>query len=318
MQSIDIHTSADSPVLVIGAAGLDVIGRLESDLHSGTSNPARIRRSYGGVARNVAENLARLGQPVSLITVVGADQGGEDMLVYTQAAGVDVSNVMHTANYPTGFYMGILDQRGQLQFAVDDMRLMDELTSDHLREHEDSFKAAGLLFVDANLPPKTLRTALSLARKAKIPVCADPASSTLAERLRKHINRFYLIAPNSAEAGILTGKTFSATDRETGMDAARALVEQGAQIALVTLAEFGVCYATSETTGHIPAIRTQPSDPTGAGDALTAAVIFALLNDISLDDAIRLGVSAASLTLHHTGSVYPHLSLEELYDQLLI
>ncbi len=62
------------PVLVLGAAGMDVVGRLESELKPATSNPARIRRSYGGVARNVAENLARLGQPVRLITVVGEDK----------------------------------------------------------------------------------------------------------------------------------------------------------------------------------------------------------------------------------------------------
>ena len=57
---------------------------------------------------------------------------------------------------------------------------------------------------------------------------------------------------------------------------------------------------------------------TGAGDAMTAALLFGLLNDIELDDAIRLGVSAASLTLRHPGSVYPELSLEGLYDQLLV
>jgi pseudouridine kinase len=79
-----------------------------------------------------------------------------------------------------------------------------------------------------------------------------------------------------------------------------------------------VVYATSETTGHIPAIRTRISDPTGAGDALTAAILFALLNDIELDDAIRLGVSAASLTLRYSGTVCPDLSLEKLYDQLLV
>jgi pseudouridine kinase len=89
-------------------------------------------------------------------------------------------------------------------------------------------------------------------------------------------------------------------------------------IALITMAEFGVCYATSETNGHFPAIRTNIVDPTGAGDALTAAVIFALLNEIELDDAIRLGVSAASLTLRYPGTVDPNLSLEKLYDQLLI
>lgn len=308
----------DTNVLVIGAAGLDVIGQLEAGLQIGTSNPARIRRSYGGVARNVAENLARLGQPVSLITVVGMDPVGEDLLVHTQDSGVDISNVVRTNEYPTGFYMGVLNDGGGLQFALDDMRLMSGLSSEYLHEHKDLFKSAGMLFVDANLPEKTLQTVLSLARKTKIPVCADPTSSTLAKRLKKHLAKLYLITPNSSEAGILTGVTFEASERNTAMEAARALVNQGVQIALVTLAEFGVCYATSETTGHIPAIRTKIIDPTGAGDALTAAVIFALLNDIPLDDAIRLGVSAASFTLRHPGTVHPELTLEKLYEQLSV
>jgi pseudouridine kinase len=59
-------------------------------------------------------------------------------------------------------------------------------------------------------------------------------------------------------------------------------------------------------------------DPTGAGDALTAAVIFALLNNMDIDEAIKLGLSAASLTLRHEGTVVPDLSLEKLYDQLLV
>jgi pseudouridine kinase len=102
------------------------------------------------------------------------------------------------------------------------------------------------------------------------------------------------------------------------LNAAKCLVGQGVDIALITLAEQGLCYATSETSGYIPALRTEVIDPTGAGDALSATVMFALLNEIPLDDAVRLGVSAASLTLRHRSSVLPDLSLEKLYDQLVI
>jgi len=310
--------NSGQPVLVLGAAGMDVVGRLRSDLKPAASNPARIRRSYGGVARNVAENLARLGQPVRLITVVGEDKNGDEILEHTSKASVDVSAVLRSKDFPTGYYMGVVDKNGMLQFAVDDMRLLEEITTQYLKEHEELFKSASMVFVDANLPVKTLRTANSLARRAKIPVCADTASFTLADRLIKFLPRYYLLTANSKEAGVLTGLSFEASDRETAMEAARILVNQGVRIALVTLAEYGVVYATSETTGHISAIRTRISDPTGAGDAMTAAVLFALLNDIDLDDAIRLGVSAASLTLRHPGSVYPNLSLEGLYDQLLV
>jgi pseudouridine kinase len=85
---------------------------------------------------------------------------------------------------------------------------------------------------------------------------------------------------------------------------------------MVTMAEFGVAYATTEVSGHVPAVRTDILDPTGAGDALTAAVLFGLLNDIPLDESVRLGASAAAVTLRHRGSVVPNLSLELLYDQL--
>ena len=47
-------------------------------------------------------------------------------------------------------------------------------------------------------------------------------------------------------------------------------------------------------------------------------MLFGLVNDMELDDAVRLGVSAASLTLRHSGTVYPELTLEKLYEQLVI
>jgi len=305
-----------SPALIIGASGVDVVGRLDTDLQPGTSTPAQIRFSFGGVSRNVAENLARLGHPVKLMTTVGSGYFGDQLLSQVSAAGVDVSLTVQTSA-PTGSYIAVLSA-GEKQFALDDMRGISALTPAYLRQHYDSFKQAALLFVDANLPEPTLKTALSLAHRARLPVFADPASTSLAARLVPYLTRIKMITPNSAEAAIYCDRTFHDADQNQAMEAAKRLVAAGVEIAIVTLAEFGVSYATSETSGYLPALRTDIIDPTGAGDALTATVIFALLNDIPLDDAIRLGVSAASLTLRHPGAVLPDLSLEKLYDQLVI
>ncbi|MEI7847711.1 MAG: PfkB family carbohydrate kinase, partial [Chloroflexota bacterium] len=257
-------------VLVIGASGLDVVGRLQADLQLSTSNPALIRTSFGGVARNVAENLARIGQRVNLLSVIGKDRIGDDVLAHTRHAGVNVSAVYATDKYPTGFYMGVLDEDGLRKFAFDDMRVMEELTDTYLAYNEVLFEKAGLIFIDANLPVKTMEKAFALAHKYNVPVCADPTSRTLAVRLIPHLGQIKLIVPNSMEAGILTGNIFRSSDREAALEAARMLVNMGTEIAFVTMSEFGLCYATSETNGHIPAIRTNVSDPTGAGDALTA------------------------------------------------
>ena len=312
----DFAQFPDQPVLVIGAAGVDIVGRLREELHPASSTPAFIRTSFGGVSRNVAENLARLGQPVTLLTVVGEDLTGEQLLSSAAEAGVDVKAVLRTTQHPTSTYLAVIDTGGQMQYGLDDMRAMSALTADYLREHEDLFYDASLLFVDANLPKETMRTAMSLARKARLPVCADPTSRVLAERLRPYLPRLSLISPNSAEAAVLCGHPFNSSSRREALEAANHIVAEGVGIVMITMAEFGVCYATADASGRIPAIRTSVIDPTGAGDALTATVIFALINNIPLDDAVRLGVAAASLTLRHKGAVVPDLSLEKLYDQL--
>jgi pseudouridine kinase len=92
----------------------------------------------------------------------------------------------------------------------------------------------------------------------------------------------------------------------------------GVQIAIVTLGATGLVYATSRESGHVPAVECEIMDLTGAGDALTAAVIFGLLNDFDIDEAVRLGTSAAALTLACRETVCPSLSLDRLYDQLVI
>lgn len=309
---------SEFPVVVIGAAGIDMIGRLRSDIQMGTSNPAYIRTSFGGVARNVAENLALLGQPAILLTMVGDDENGQRLLEKLSQSGVDISHVGISKQHPTGAYLGVVNHQGAMQVALDDMRIINELTPEYIRQHASLFKEASLVFVDMNLPKDTLRTVMSLARQAQLPVCADPTSNILAEKLKPYLHRLHIITPNSAEAALLSGQPLTASRRREAIHAAKSLVSMGVQIVIIALAEFGVVYATSETSGHIPAIRTAIVDPTGAGDALTATFIFALLNGIPIDDAIRLGVSAASLTLAHPGAVYPGLSLEKLYDHLII
>lgn len=308
--------STDAPVLAIGAAGVDVVGRLESETQAGTSTPARIRFSFGGVARNVAENLARLGHRVHLITAVGSGYFGDQLIKQITDAGVDTTAALRTSD-PTGSYVAVFSNREKV-LALDDMRALRAVTPAHLRAHYHLFKRASLCFLDANLPPATLKTAFSLARRARLPVIADPTSATLARRLEPYMDRIHMLTPNSAEAVVYCQQPFCDAEKDQAMEAAKALVSRGVNVVILSLAEFGVCYATSETSGFIPAIRTEVADPTGAGDALTAAVMLSMLNEIPLDDAVRLGVSAASLTLRHRGAVVPDLSLEKLYDQLVI
>jgi pseudouridine kinase len=307
---------ADRPVVAIGSAGVDIVGRAAEVLHMGTSNPAALRMSPGGVARNVAENLARLGTEVYLISAVGDDSEGRLVLAQAAEAGVSVDTVLTVPGAPTGAYLAILDDHGNLHLAMDDMRIVDAVTPEHLRACKSLIENASVVFVDGNLSPRSLALVVRLARQAGVPVAADPTSVSLAPRFAELLGDLWLFMPNEAEAGVLVPHPLPHADRVRALDIAHHLVAQGVGTAVITMAEFGVAYASPQVSGLVPAVQTDIVDPTGAGDALTAAVLFARLNDIPLDEAVRLGASAAALTLRTTGSVVPDLSLELLYDQL--
>lgn len=315
---IDISQSEDKPVLVLGSSSVDIVARVGKRPSKGTSDPASILTSFGGTARNFAENLARLGQPVILLSAVGDEPMGRQLLKHATQAGIDTRSVIKSKKVSSGCYLAVVNPSGELLFALDDMNASQLITPQYLHDHFELFQQAALLFLDANLLNETIEAAMQLAAKANLPVAADPTSLVLSKKLKPYLDHIFLMTPNCQEAGQLCGiNVGTKPDNERGLEVAKNLVKQGVQVAVVTLAEFGVSYATSETSGHIPAIRTQILDPTGGGDALNAAVVYALLNDIPLDEAIRLGVSAASLTLRHRGAVLPHLSLELLYDNLL-
>lgn len=306
----------DQPVLVIGAASLDRKGRVIGSIVPGASNRGIVRRSLGGVARNVAENLARLGVKVSLMTAVGDDPAGQEVWREARNAGIDTSLSVIVDGGRTGAYLAVLDSTGALHVAVDDMAVMEALTPRYLHDRRREIAEAAMVVVDTNLAPAALETLFSIAYKNGVRVCADPTSPSLAARLRPHVTQLALTTPNAAEAEALSG--LSVENDEDALHVARYLVSMGAGLVVVTLGERGLAYATSEESGRFPAIRAQVVDRTGAGDALTAGVIFGLLNDLEPIEAVRLGLSAATLTLKCTETVCPDLSLEKLYDQLVV
>lgn len=307
----------EGPVLVIGAAGLDIVGRATDVLEAKTSNPGRLRISHGGVARNVAENLAHLGTDTILLTAVGDDAQGQRILERARREGVNVEAAVVDPGHPTGAYLAVLDRQGNLQHGLDDMAVLRSLTPAELESRQDLFAEAAVIMLDANLPPSSLDRVFELASAHGVPVAADPTSRSLAPRVKPYLESIWLLSPNEPEAEVLCPLSIPHTDEARAIEAARHLVSRGIDFVMITRAEFGVGYATSEGSGHVPAVQTEIIDPTGAGDALLATVIFALLNEIPVDEAVKLGTTAASLTLRCPDSVVQDLSLEMLYDQLV-
>lgn len=308
----------DGPVVVIGATGIDIKGRAAEPLQRGTSVTGVVRSSLGGVARNVAENLARLEVPTVLLSAVGQDHDGDYLLDQTAAAGVDTTRALRLPDQHTGSYVALLDEEGQRVYAIAEYDILSAISPSYLQSHRRLFADASMLVIDANLSPRALATVFRMARRYSLPVCADPTSNVLATKLIPYLAQLQMVAPDAQEAAILCGVPDVPTTSEEAIETAQRLVSLGVEVAIVTLGEMGLAYSDGSGAGHIAALNTQVIDRAGVGDALTAAVIFGLLNEMPTDEALRLGIAAAALTLRTRESVHPDLNLDLLYDQLIV
>ncbi len=303
-------------VLVIGAATIDSKGRASAPLTLHTSTPGFVRVSVGGVARNVADNLTRLGVEAVLLSAVGDDGSGRRILTNAAEVGINTNYLIISKEHHTAAYLALLDENGALVMSVDDMEILASITPQVINRRRGLIKEAEMVILDSNLSAATIASIFKVANRYNLRVCADPTSTTLAPRLKPYLPHIYMITPNVAEAQVLSGRSIE--DEDDALAAARKLVNAGVNIVIITLGEEGVIYATANASGHVPAVATELVDLTGASDALTATVVFGMLNQISLDEAVRLGASAAALTLQCTDTVCQDLSLDLLYDQLLI
>lgn len=306
----------DGHVLVIGAAGLDIKGRPHEPLERASSNPGRVRNSFGGVGRNIAENLGRLEVETVFLSVVGDDAGGDLLLAHTAAAGVNVQHVLQVDDTSTGSYIAILDDSGDLDVAVSDYSIIEHLTSEYFEEKEDLFAEARLVAIDLNLTNAAIDKILELTEKYDLPLCVDPTSPAHAVKICQDLEKVYMIAPNASETKVLCGLDVPAHNLDAAVNVAKHMQGMGIEIAIVTMGKAGVVYAETGGGGYIRGRKTHIIDSTGAGDALSAAVIFGLVNELSLDEAMRLGIAAATLTLHVRESVYPDLTADLLYEHL--
>lgn len=296
-------------VVVIGGANVDIKARSAAPAVQQTSNPGHGSMTPGGVARNIAENLARLGTHTHLIAAVGRDPLGDNLLAQTSAAGVRVEFV-HRSDRPTGTYTAILDSDGELIVAVADMAATEDLGPEQVNQARDVIANAGLLVLDGNLSTAALEHALDLAAAAEVRTILEPVSvpkATVVAGLVTAERPLFAVTPNRDELAALTGLP-ARTDRQLRL-AADDLHRRGVQHVWVRLGAKGslLSSATGEAV-DLEAVPTTVEDVTGAGDSSLAAFCHAIIEGQDPVEAARFGHAAASLTIASSHTVRPDLT----------
>jgi pseudouridine kinase len=273
-------------VLVIGASAIDLKATVAAPLVPETSNPGFVRASPGGVGRNIAEVLARLGTSVRLVSRVADDSFGRLVLAETAAAGVDVSGV-HTDAGRTATYVATLDADGSLSVAVSDFAAIDTMSLEHLTSQ--SFDGVRHVVLDANLPTPVLTAALERGVSAGAMVTIEPVSVAKAGRLADLAGAYpaQLLTPNEDEYAALASR------RDPLTLATRICLRRG-------LAGSRLITGSTAPPVDIPAVLVPPEevrDVTGAGDSATAGLIHALVRGAGLEEAVAFGHLVAARTV---------------------
>lgn len=299
-----------SDVGIIGGITADIEGHPCKQLIRGDSNPGKISMSYGGVGRNITENLARMGVSVSFASVAGDDFAGRGAVRELSDIGVNVKNVRLLPEENTAVYMSILNVVGDMELGMCNMDVLERISTDFIDAAYDTIKNSKIIGIDTNLTEETLDYA---TRKLKgIPLFLDPVSVTKAERAKKIIGRFHTIKPNRIEAEVISGMSIlSAGELE---EAAGWFIGRGVKRVFITLGPGGVFYRDDRESGLMRPATAEASivSATGAGDAFSAAVIYSYLKGFDLKKTAKMGMAAASFAMCSKTAVNRQISGEML------
>ncbi|MUK88641.1 winged helix-turn-helix transcriptional regulator [Ornithinibacillus sp. L9] len=303
------------PVVCIGGANLDRKFYIDGETTLGTSNPVHSSQNAGGVARNIGENLGRLGEEVILLTASGMDAEWS-IIEKASSSFMNLEYVTHFTGESTGSYTAVLDNSGELFIALADMDIYDLIKPELIEQHIPLLSQSKCLMVDLNCPKDTLEYLCEFARGKEIPLIFVAVSSPKMDRLPENLAGLtWLITNRDETSSYFSMNITNSKDLEQAVDK---WLEKGIKNVVITNGKHGVSIGNkNEGIFHIPSIEvSKVEDVTGAGDAFSSAAIHAWLNGKSLTEIAKAGVINAAKTLQSAYTVRQDLHAEQLYKDM--
>ena len=293
--------------VVVGGVNVDIGGRSFRPLVAADSNPGKVRSSLGGVGRNIAHNMSLLGLDVKILTAMGEDVYGERILKSCIELDIDASHALRVSDCATSTYLYIADKDGEMALAISDMEICERITPAYLSANQQILQNAQVIVADTNIPAETL---VYLAENCTAPIFCDPVSTIKAEKLRPVLNKIHTLKPNRLEAELLSGvEIHSKADAEA---AAKVLLEKGVQRVFLSMGTEGMYAATAETQIWMENIPGDMVNTTGCGDSVMAALVWAWMNDLDLEETLKAGLAAGSITMESSETINPAMSATAL------
>lgn len=299
-------------ITIIGGINIDIEGSPFAELRREDSNPGTVTMAFGGVGRNITENLARMGANVAMISVIGDDHMGLGAREQLRGMGVDVSLIHSLKNRNSAMYLSILNHDNDMELAICDMDIISYITPEFLEANRKAIENSKVIAIDGNLDEKTIRYVTE--QFSHIPLFLDPVSAAKAVKAKDVIGKFACIKPNVMEAGILSD--IQIKDEEDLKKAGSWFIEQGIERVFITLNKDGVYYKDRRSEGFIRPKEVRINSATGAGDSFSAAILLGMEKNMDTRDIARYGMAASAITMESSSAVNQNISKDEIERRL--
>jgi pfkB family carbohydrate kinase len=295
-------------IFCIGAANVDYKLIMENKVIMETSNPAQRITTYGGVARNIAENLARLEEEVALMTKVGNDLEGTNVVK-------DASPIMHIFAtdrdqiFNTGTYFAVLDESRNLVLGLADMKICDTMDGDWITSHEEHIKKADIIVCDTNVQKSAIEKLQNIKDRKIILIGVSVAKTA---HIPDQLKNIYLAILNKDEA-----TAYSQCDKFEFKSVCDKLKKKGLDRCIITMGKDGCIFYEEKISPVVLSAEmiNDVIDVTGAGDSFSAGVIHGISKNESLETACKYGMKMAQLNLKSDESVVKNIP-SDIFDNI--
>ncbi|XP_044971297.1 pseudouridine kinase isoform X2 [Hordeum vulgare subsp. vulgare] len=273
LNQLSAAEAGESPV-IIGGMVLDIHAKPSVPPHPGTTVPGMVKYIGGGVARNIAECMAKLGTQPHMISVIGDDMAGDFLLKYWRVAGLCTDGILQVPDVTTPVVSNVFDRNGELFAGVASVQAVETfLTPSWIYQFYRRISTAPLLMLDANLSPESLQAACKIAYESGVPVLFEPVSVVKSSRIAPIAEHITCTSPNEIELvamanALSTPGKFNLVKLEQCNNKAESvdylfemlspamffLLEKGIKLLLVTLGSNGVFICCRE---HVNFIKDQ-------------------------------------------------------------
>lgn len=301
------YVFSDDYVVCAGTTNVDITAFATLEIISEDKNPqARIKMSAGGAARNIGENLARMGLSVKLLTAVGDDKNNSIVFESGKSCGIDMSHIQVVPSENTSAYICLVQPDGNVSVGITDMHLTEYLTPEYFESKKELIDNARVLVITPCIPESSLKYIQETFLKTQVFV--DIVTSRYVEKMNKFLPMIHTLRINALAAKKLTG--VSPVDIDNLRRCAKWILSRGVDCVFITLGKEGSYY--QDQSGNSERLSAPSIDDivsvSGAGSAFTAGIVYSHFGRFDTHKSLKFASEAAGYALAHQDAISPDIS----------